>query len=296
MQWFRAHPYTSAVAVAAFVILVGAFIVKERAAVSPNSSSVIAWGGSGSYWYPTLGERTADSAPQHDATGLYREIQNYPPFSYTPYVTKGAPEMTQDDFDLETLIALLSRPAQNDIPHEDGGTFLSDVYSFIPSGLIAITTSEQPAQTPTQQALYRYGNDVGVIVRTFEEQNRNMARVLQDQFNDPRNPQKNASLIALADGMLETGRSLEILEGVPSSATSANTRLSESYKEMGAMLALIPEAELDEERLNAMLAYNAAADEYIKNVISLATLFSAADVKFKSADSGSVFTFTAVSF
>jgi len=299
MQWFREHPYASAITAVSVVLFLGAYLVKERTAVSTHSSTTIAWGGTGgSFLFPILGEGVpAGSTLGKGLTDLYQQMRSTPSFSYIPYAPADTSGDETNNFDLEDFL--------NQLSNGDGGSSIgstttddsvfADAYSFIPRGLISTTISESK-QTPTQQALYKYGNDVGSYIKLFEERNPAMARILKDQFEDPRNPQKNAPLLTLAGDMVEIGLSLETLNEIPSMVAFANTRLSNSYKKMGAKLALIPDAARDEERIDAMLAYNAAAEEYVKSYVALATLFSIAEVKFGSTDPGSVFTFSAVSF
>ncbi|KKW17190.1 MAG: hypothetical protein UY57_C0023G0004 [Candidatus Kaiserbacteria bacterium GW2011_GWB1_50_17] len=299
MQWFREHPYASAITAVSVVLFLGAYLVKERATVSPISSTTIAWGGTGNgFWYPTLGEGIpADSTLGKSLADLYQQMRSTPSFSYIPYAPADTSGDMEDNFDLSTLLNQLSNGESvgsgNDATEDDPA--FADAYSFIPRGLIATSVPESK-QTPTQQALYQYGNDAGFYIKLFEERNLSMERILKDQFEDPRDPQKNSMLLALAEGMTEIGFSLEKLNKIPSMATSANTRLSDSYKKMGEKLALIPSAERDEERIAAILAYNAVVEEYVKSYVALATLFSIAEVKFGSTDPGSIFTFTVASF
>lgn len=300
MQWFREHPYASAITAVSVVLFLGAYLVKERTMVSPHPSTTIAWGGTGSsFLFPILGEDVPiDNTLGKDLADLYQKMRNAPAFSYIPYAPADTSGDAENNFDPGSLLNQLSNGGNGD--SGNGATIIddsvfADAYSFIPRGLIATTISESN-QTPTQQALYRYGNDAGSYIKMFEERNPGMARILKDQFEDPRNPQKNALLLTLAEDMVEVGLSLEALNEIPSMVASANTRLSGSYKKMGEKLALIPDAARDEERIEAMLAYNAAVEEYVKGYVALATLFSIAEVKFGSTDSGSIFTFKATSF
>ena len=124
-----------------------------------------------------------------------------------------------------------------------------------------------------------------------------MARVLKDQFEDPQDSPKRSALIGLAASLAGVGDALLSIESIPGEARSANTRLAGSYRDMGEKLARIPDAGTDdEERISAMLIYNAAAEEYIKNYIALVTLFSLAEVTFRADEPGSVFMFSGGGF
>ncbi len=121
-----------------------------------------------------------------------------------------------------------------------------------------------------------------------------MPQVLKDQFEDPQDAGKNTRLTDLGKSLSNVGRAIEELyDAAPPQAKSANRRLSDSYREIGGKLVLIPNAQGEKQLIDAMLAYNNAVDVFVKNYVSVATLFSASGVTFRSDEAGSVFTFTA---
>src|SRR3989344_8130428 len=62
MEWFRTHPYTSALCAAGVLTLIGAFIVASRAS-EPATTQVTAWGGGAvSLLDPTAGAPAEDSS------------------------------------------------------------------------------------------------------------------------------------------------------------------------------------------------------------------------------------------
>ncbi len=290
MQWLRSHPYAAALLSAGLLLIVGTLIVFNRSGVAPEAGARV-WSGGAPGFFNPVGDTGALQDPQEN---LYATVRNGPPFYYDPGRTPvPAPPSSADDLDFEALLSMLSSPSRTkpvDANRETG----FDAYSFIPKGLIS--TSSPSRRSAAQQALYNYGNEAGGAIQTFEDMSRNSPQVLKNQFEDRRNPGKNAALLALAGGMRGVGRSLLSIEEVPSAVQAAHERLAQSYEEMGERLSKIPEAQTDEAMLQAMLSYNASVETFTKNFVALATLFSAYDVTFGSEDPGSVFTFTQSSF
>jgi hypothetical protein len=296
MEWLRSHPYIDALLGAAALILLGIFIVGQRTPVGSENTAPLAWGGAGVHLLDPISnvpDRSGDMGPQN----LYTQVRGGPPFNYSPASSTPVPANTSaGDFDFDAFIAMLST---GDKPSSGGSQTSADtsldIYSFIPGGLISTSTPEKEL-TPAQEELHNYGNEAGSSIQSFEDSHRNMARTLKDQFEDPQDPGKVAALEGLGDALARVGRELEGMGNVPESARSVNASVAKSYREMGEMLALVPEAHTDDERVSAMLAYNATVDTYIKNYVALATLFSAHGVTFASNESGSVFVFTSAGF
>jgi hypothetical protein len=88
------------------------------------------------------------------------------------------------------------------------------------------------------------------------------------------------------------GRDLEDMDIVPEDAAGVHARLVAGYKSIGAKLEPVAAARSDKELLEAVIAYNAAADEFAKDYLSVVTLLSVAEVPFSSGESGSVFVFS----
>lgn len=278
-------------AVSAFVVLlIGFAIVQGRSPLPIDSSNTSYWQGSGGIVNVNLQpqgiETVSGSIPD-----LYGTVQNLPPFLYVP------PQQTIDtieeknEFDFEAFLAELSRPKAKPSTTSSPSISIPEEYSYVPQAIIT-TTEPEEGRSESQEALFKYGNEAGLIIQLFEDRNRSMARVLKDQFEDPTHPDKAAALVGLGNALVGVGESLQTLESVPDQARSANARLAESYKKTGEKLTLIPNAATDEEKIAAMLAYNAAAEEYVRNYISVVNLFSLARVRFSSSDPGSVFMFS----
>jgi len=294
MLWLRTHPYIASLAGAVIALGIGAIVVANRSDVSPQLSGLRAWGGVGSNLFDPTSVRVGRQ-PDAPSSNLYTQVQSGPPFYYTP-ATEQLPLMqAQDeinDFDFDAFIALLSAPAGNSAGAEREEMGL-DAYSFIPQGLIS-TSTPRKRLTSTQQVLFDYGNEVGSYIQSFDEQYRNAPQVLKDQFEDREDPEKNGALLSLARALEDVGFQLEAIEA-PSEIRSAHQKVAASYKELGEKLSAVPDAKSDQAVLDAILAYNATAEAYVKNYVSLATLISAHGVSFSSDDAGSVFTFSNVS-
>ena len=191
-------------------------------------------------------------------------------------------------------------------PPSESDQLLNYVYSLIPSGT-ATPVALKP-RTPTQQALFAYGNEAGQIVLAFDDAHIDMAQVLTDWFADRGSAASNvasnatefdsAGAQAIAHDMQTAGTSLAALEGVPSAATAANEALAKGYRDAGDRLLVVIKSGggSDAELVEAMKSYNATADSYVSAFVSLATMFSLYGVTFGSGDAGSAFAFPASSF
>ena len=290
MGWLRSHPYLSSLLAAAFLIVIGGFVVAQRLSVRGETKIPRAWAGLGTNLLnPTSEIPDKKAFPQEN---LYTEVQNTAPFYYAPENAQIPLAQTNTDFDFEGFLASLSHksnpaPAKEDDPGVDP-------YSFIPRGLLSISSDKE--RTETEEALFNYANEAASYVETHEGNYRNAAQILKDQFEDPQNRAKNAALKGLADSLAGVGSALSGMEEVPAEVQSAHEKLAKSYQEMGQRLALIPEARSEQALTDSMLAYNAAVEAFTKNYVALATLLSVQGVTFSSEDPGSIFTFSATSF
>lgn len=297
MEWLRAHPYLDAFIGAGILILLGAFIVAGRSSV-PGETAPLAWGRIGGHLLSPFSNVSGQGEDARSGN-LYTQVQSGPPFTYTPASQTQIPVNASGDadFDFDAFIAMLSSSGSGPLP-AGGQTNVDtslDIYSFIPGGLISTSTPEK-MRTPVQEELYQHGNLIGAEIQSFEDGHRNMPQVLKDQFEDPQDPGKIAALEELGNALAEVGYEIGAIENVPEGVRAANTALAKSYREMGAKLVLVPKARTDEERIAAMLAYNATVEAYTKDYVALATLFSAYGVTFASDEAGSVFTFSSGGF
>jgi hypothetical protein len=285
---------------AAIVLLVIGITVYQRLAAVPSESATSGTWGGGTLVNP-LGN-SAGNPPQSPAPDLYQQVQSGPPFYYSPAPSgsqttsdNGTYGNSNDNFDLNAFLAELSQPKTTPAVSGTTNANLNNAYAFIPQGLVSTSTSSRPV-SPSQQALYDYGNSAGSIVQQFERDNANMAQVLKDQFEDPQDPQKISALDALADGLSNAGDQLGKINPVPAQAASLNAALASAYKDMGGKLALVGKVQTDQDRATAMATYNKSADAFIKSYVATALMFSSSGVTFGADDSGSVFMFTGSGF
>lgn len=288
----RVHPYIFLLATIAMLTILGALVFSQQEITSPNASSTIAWGGfGGGFSYPVSGIRNPAENTQEETPNLYQRVQDSLPFSYQSDTSTTGDKDTQSNFDLDAFLSELAGKKESmETGAETSNSLLLNPYAFIPSGF---TLPKNPVQerTAIQQALYEYGNEAGTYVQSFENANKNMVDVVQGQIDSPQDPLKAAALVRLAKNLTEVGLSLENMADVPAQAISINNQLAKSYKDMGAKLALVPDAHTDEERIAAMLTYNVSAEEFVRKYVALVKLFSVSEVTFALGEPGSVFTF-----
>ena len=296
MKWLYTHPYTSALCAAGVLTLIGAFIVASRAS-EPATTQVTAWGGGAvSLLDPTAGAPAEDSSLRDTSKLLL--IHDGPPYTYTaPSFSDSPASGEKDPYSFEAFIAVLTKESSSkntpDTNPDDGG--LLSAYAYIPSGLIS-TTSKEVARTELQESLYRYGNETGSDIESFEQQHPDAIPILKAQVEDRADKDKAAAVVEYAHALQNLGNSLVAMENVPSTIASAHKALAQSYIEIGKNLALVPQAERDSDFIAAIQKYNASADTFTKNYIQLISLFSAHGVIFTPADSGRVFTFSPSGF
>lgn len=286
MLWLRSHPHILALVFAAALVLFGALVVFNKTS-SGGDSQVRAWGGVGGYLLDPAARNSEGSRPPEE--DIFGKVYSGPPFHYTP-VSSVAPS-EEEAFNFEKLLTTISAP--NISVSTESETSL-DPYSFVPTGFIS-TSSGQKIRTPVEQSLYNYGNEAGSLIQSFESSFKNAPQILKDQFEDREDAAKRNALLTLAGGLEGVGIQLEKIEDVPAPIAGAHAKVAASYQELGKKLALLPEAKREETILDAMLSYNGAVEVYVKNYVSLATIFTAYGVTFSPDDPGSIFMFTNVS-
>lgn len=286
-NWLRSHAYLAACGGAAILILAGAIVVERKSAVAPQNDSG-AWGGAGTTLLnPTAyGQKAPQTVLQQPTGGTNVTLGTYD--------TAPDPEtgVVDNSFDFNEIIAELSKSSRKKPAGSSVGSSVdTEAWAYIPSGLIS-TSTVVVNKTETQQKLYDYGNEAGSYIESFEETHRNEVQVLKDFIEDRLNAQKVAQFKDLSKALANIGTSLERMDVVPTAAKAAHIALAESYKEIGAKLALIADTQSDQEFLSAINAYNASADTFAKRYVALSTVFTALGVKFSPEDSGSVFMFS----
>jgi len=214
-----------------------------------------------------------------------------PAFSAIPPSQNGTVDDTDAEYDMNVFLASITQPEKTGGADIQGTSSVSLAYSFIPQGLIS-TSIPVARRSVAQQALYDYGNELGSDIMSYEDTHFDSAVVLTNQVQDRQNPQKAQAVRDIGTSLIALGQKAADIERVPSSAASLNADLAKSYKDMGAKLAKIPDAQRDADYLAAITDYNAAVNTFITQYVSLATLFSVSGVKFTTGEGGSVFMFS----
>lgn len=284
-------PYLLAMGAVVLALAGGAYVVFKNIPVAPQASGLQAWSGSGSALIPA--ESGTSPSGSSDRTSLMQQIQGG---TSPDYILPNLPQGNLEDvatssFDLNAFLQTLTDAVHaSTTVQASGNADISGAYAFIPTGLIA-NTSPMQAKTPTQQALYVYGNDVGSIIQSYESLHADAPQILRDQAEDRTDAAKAAKLIKLGNDLGSVGTQMLSMDGVPPPAQSAHKALAEGYIMIGQKLALVPQAGNDTDFVNAVQAYDAAADDFIKKYVALAQLFRSYGVTFSQDDPGSVFTF-----
>ncbi len=288
VDWAKAHPYTAASIVAGALLVMGALIVGERAS-RPQTSGIQAWGGTDLSFVNSTS--FSPNAPIVSTNPNLLNTQAEPDFTSIPYTQNSDLDTpTNEGFSLGDLLALISKPSNSSNSADSGTPDLRGAYAFVPQGLIS-TTTPGPTRTGTQQKLYQYGNDVGSYISTYEDSHKNAGQVLTDQVQDRQNQSKAQAVKDIGAALASVGRNLQSMDEVPSIVAPVHTALAKSYIDMGAKLALVPDAESDQGYISAIEAYNAAADSFAKQYVALANIFVGTRVVFSPEDPGSVFSF-----
>lgn len=291
MELMRAHPYISALLATTILLISGFFIVQRQGAATPSSNTG-AWDGANLGVLSPTSYGPAENAGISREDNIMQQVQSSAPYTYIPpSALDDSGEATgANSFDLDSFIKMIGQ-GSGPTTGQNNGSSARDVYSFIPSGLMS-TTTPLSTRSDTQEALYNYGNEVGSTIQSFEEQHPTSVFTLKDHAEDRNNPQKAAAVEAVARALEDVGQSLLSMEGAPGGVAAAHDALGQSYISIGTNLALVAKSKDDTEFLKAIEVYNASADTFIKNYVSLAQLLGAYNVVFSPVDSGSVFTFT----
>jgi len=287
------HSTTVGLALAGLLIVAGTFLVVSRSSPPPTASQTVAWGGSGAVLNPSY--LPSATHPEDQTVGIMQQVQSGAPYSFTlPTPETTSSTGTADGgFDFNAFISMLSAE-KNTAPQAGASTDLGNAYAFIPTGLIS-TTTQTTRRTVLQKALYDYGNDLGSLIQSFEQDHMNQSQLITDYLQDRNNSTKVAVMETLGNQYATLGDSILAMDSVPSQMTSAHAALAQSYKELGAKLGLVAQTQGDAAFIAAIETYNNSAQTYVKNYIAVSDLFAAYGVTFSTTDPGSVFVFSPVS-
>ncbi|MCG3769858.1 MAG: hypothetical protein JW384_00989 [Nitrosomonadaceae bacterium] len=313
MQWLRTHSTLFYALGVGFVILAGAVFISDKFATSTDPAAQVSWGTNDDRFLPEgniLSPRTGGGvAPAFDEENFFSHLANTKNenASYTSLKNLGdplkakTPTVANDGslaFDDESLIALLGsiesggliRVTEEDAPELE----LSDIYSLIPVNNSSTTTIATGRRSGAQLDLFDYGNATGVhILGQMETWGTRQNSILKRFIEDPTDGFKIREVEDLADSFIQLGKDMAETEPVPESVKSIHAKVAAGYKSVGEHTRAVSQARSEAELVNAMLASNAASDQFVKDFVSLADIFTAYNVKFSSTDAGRVFVFKA---
>lgn len=274
------HPYVAlATAVALFLGLVGA-VVGMRSGVAPQGTNT--WSAAGGIF--SFDNRTANTPTNREnvPTQKTSELATIP---LPQYDMLNEEEVATE---LAELLKLLATPTPTTLSSDGEAT--ANAYSFIPSGLISVETSQK--RTPEQQALYEYGNALGTEIQSFENSYRDAAVILDEHARARTDAGKAGNVHKLGVAYAELGVRILGINPIPPEAASFNAAYGTTYRLLGTHIATIAKATTDEEYIAAITAYNDGADNLTKRFLAMVTLFGTNNVTFASSDAGSVFMFS----
>ena len=313
MQWFREHPFVAAIIGVFIVIALGTMLVWNKVATAPSSSDGYTWGkyGSGRLTDITANEGSLgapnpleDEFSEDDFYTLLSETRDKPYASLIPQtnvyesrnvatgtITNEA--ITFDADEITALLATLSPTAQVVAPYNpfEDEFLLSDIYAFVPA-TVAEETPEPQQLDLQHRELRDYGNEAGSYIESFTDRWGDQAQVLKQFIEDMESEEKAQLVDDLAFSLARVGRDLEDMDLVPDVAQGVHSRLVSGYVSIGQKLAVVAKARSDEALLDAIIAYNEAADDFAEDYLSVVTLLSVAEVTFSSTEPGSVFVFS----
>lgn len=284
-MWFHNHPYVPWIASAAALTILGLLIVSSRTAYNPPEHATTWRGAGGIYDFGSMITKQE-----------VRGASQAPLFSYdyelpTLVPQEGAGESTADD--PYALLLASIRPSSYPVQETDDTSFLEEVYSLIPQGLRAI--SEPKELSEEAYAFYKYGNEVGSYIDTYDSTyGKRAVSVLSDFYKDRKNAAKQDAMRRLADSIEHVGEEIAGMASVPKDIAGMHELLAERYQDAGRKLANIPGARNDSELLERIIEYNNAADALVSTLSTLAVFFATANISFTPHEPGSVFTFSPV--
>lgn len=286
MEWLRSHPYLDALITAGALIIIGVLVVRTQLAAPSTPGTDTTWGGGNGVFVNTVTDGHTELPSQPTGPQLKTEDFGYIPLRAQNDIGTG-PTDDSANFDFASFVASLAQPVRTIVDQGDTG---ADAYAFIPSGLIATTTLARP-RSARENALYAYGNDVGDLITSFENQHPNQPATLKNHMEQKDDPEAIAALKKLGNDLAHLGDSIDALGIVPKEAASANKSLADAYRSIGTKLAAVPDARENDALYDAVVTYNSAAEDFVKKYVSLALLFQSYGVTFSPGDGGSIFVF-----
>lgn len=281
-SWIHRHPYVAVIIGLGGILILGGMTVLQRMGVAPTPQSG-SWGGAGGAFFGTVRNAAPPNAPSETTTSAGTEdYAAIPIYDTTPVIDAEIPE------GLTELLALIVRTDNTNTTSDT----TPGAYAFIPQGLVSTENQTKP-RTQIQSDLHSFGNAVGTLVKPFEDYARMHAQALKDHTEDRSDPNKMSQVDNLAYDLAQLGADILAITDIPEAVRAAHKEYGTAYRLLGTRLASITKAQTDEEFLQAITAYNTAAEELTKKFLMLVAIFNTNNVTFSSSDPGSIFMFSA---
>jgi len=213
---------------------------------------------------------------------------------YLPLPQYSAAQTAQSDAEADAIAELLAPQGQTQIPKTSTFDF-SSLYAFLPTGLFRTENADTDEKTPEQEALYAYGNEVGVFMRTYGRSSApKQVRALEVLFENRTDPGAAEGVRAIAHALGDVGRGMSAVSTIPESVRYAHSALAKSYSALEEHLLAVSGAAsgTDADLIDAIIEYNSRADAHAKAFQQMSAVFRSYSVSFRSSEPGGVFMFT----
>ena len=148
-------------------------------------------------------------------------------------------------------------------------------------------SASAPGYTDTQQAVHRYGNELGETLQAFNLAQGDQAALLE-AFIETRDATR---LKRLADAYVTLGEAIALLSA-PAPVISMHNGMTISYTAVGELLFEVSIATDDEDLMERMLTYNAVAEDVARHHVAFITTLKAYGITYKSHEPGNIFMFS----
>lgn len=312
MEWLRRHSTLLYALAIGFVILSGAVFISDKVATTANPSDNVSWGTNEERFLPDanlLSPRVGSGvAPAFDEDNFFKHLANTKDEGASYKSLKGIgdplaqkPEVTADGslaFKDDSLIALLGSIESNSVMRvtdaNSSELALADIYSLIPTNNSTPTTTSTVRRSGVQLDLFDYGNATGIhILGHMETWGSRQNSILKRFIEDPTDAYKIREVEDLAASFVQLGKDIEETTPVPEPARNIHAHIAAGYKAIGEHTYAVSRARSEDELIAAMLASNTASDQFVKDYVTLADIFTSYSVKFSATDAGRVFVFQA---
>lgn len=149
-----------------------------------------------------------------------------------------------------------------------------------------VTRGNVEASSEVVAALKRYGNEVGEIIRTYSDESRDEADVLQLFVTEPGNAKAKEELLSLANEYVALSEKLHTINPPPL-ITEAHERFAGAHKNVGNGMEALMSGAFSVENFSS---YNERVASFTDAYVSVAQTLRSYGVFFETSEPGSLFT------